>query len=107
MTRRVLLAALAASWLQGAARPTQLSLWATAHSVEGITAAGTWSRPGTVAADPAVLPLGSKIRVSGAGNYSGEYSVEDTGSMVKGPHIDIYMKSNVEAKQFGKQKVKV
>ena len=80
---------------------------ATAHSVEGITAAGTWSRPGTVAADPTVLPLGSRIRVVGAGNYSGEYSVEDTGAKVNGRHIDIYMPTNAEAKQFGKQTVKV
>jgi 3D (Asp-Asp-Asp) domain-containing protein len=82
-------------------------MMATAHSVEGITAAGTWSRPGTVAADPVVLPLGSKIRVIGAGNYSGEYSVEDTGTLVKGQHIDIYMKSSAEARQFGRQRVKV
>jgi rare lipoprotein A len=108
MTRRFLIATLAGlPLLGGAPRSKELHLWATAHSVEGITAAGTWSRPGTVAADPAVLPLGSKIRVSGAGNYSGEYSVEDTGSAVKGPHIDIYMKSNAEAKQFGKQRVTV
>jgi 3D (Asp-Asp-Asp) domain-containing protein len=80
---------------------------ATAHSVEGITASGTWSRPGTVAADPAVLPLGSRIRVVGAGNYSGEYSVEDTGSKVIGRHIDIYMPTNREAKRFGKQRVRV
>jgi 3D (Asp-Asp-Asp) domain-containing protein len=80
---------------------------ATAHSIEGITAAGTWSRPGTVAADPSVLPLGSRIRVVGAGNYSGEYSVEDTGAKVIGRHIDIYMPTNTEANRFGKQRVKV
>lgn len=80
---------------------------ATAFSVQGITAAGTWSRSGTVAADPSLLPLGTKIRVLGAGKYSGDYSVEDTGTAVKGPRIDIYMASNAAAEQFGKQRVKV
>jgi rare lipoprotein A len=52
---------------------------ATADSVEGITAKGTLTHDGIVAADPAVLPLGSVIRVSGAGPYSGTYVVTDTG----------------------------
>lgn len=89
------------------ARPKVLRMEATAHSVEGITAAGTWSRPGTVAADPAVLPLGSRIRVVGAGRESGDYSVEDTGNKVDGRHIDIYMPTTAAAKKFGKQHVKV
>src|SRR5271163_1498504 len=107
MTRRILLASFPGIALTAANRSRELYMLATAHSVEGSTASGTWSRPGTVAADPAVLPLGSKIRVTGAGNYSGEYSVEDTGTAVKGPHIDIYMPTNAEAKQFGRQRVKV
>ena len=62
---------------------------------------------GTVAADPNVLPLGSKIRVSGAGTYSGEYTVVDSGRNVKGNVIDIYMSSVREARKFGKRKVQV
>jgi 3D (Asp-Asp-Asp) domain-containing protein len=80
---------------------------ATAHSVDGVTADGTLSRIGTVAADPAVLPLNSRIRVEGAGPYSGLYSVEDTGPKVAGRHIDIYMNSRAEAKRFGKKFVRV
>jgi 3D (Asp-Asp-Asp) domain-containing protein len=80
---------------------------ATAHSVEGETAAGTVSRPGTAAADPAVLPLGTRIRVLGAGKYSGVYTIEDTGAKVKGREIDIYMRTGAEAKQFGKRPVRV
>ena len=88
-------------------RPRAVRMLATAFSVEGITAAGVWSRPGTAAADPAVLPLGSRIRVFGAGRYSGYYSVEDTGSKVVGRHIDLYMRTKAEAKRFGKQPVRV
>ncbi len=88
-------------------RPRVMHMQATAYSVEGVTASGKWSKPGTAAADPAVLPLGSRIRIRGAGRYSGVYSVEDTGSKVDGRHIDLYMRSHAEAKRFGKQRVRV
>ena len=80
---------------------------ATGHSQKGETASGIKSQVGTVAADPKILPLGSRIRVSGAGHYSGEYTVADTGALVKGRRIDIYMRSGVEARKFGKHNVKV
>ncbi len=80
---------------------------AFAYSIEGKSAGGSKSRKGTVAADPNVLPLGSKIRISGAGAYSGEYTVVDSGRNVKGNVIDIYMSSVREARKFGKKKVEV
>ena len=80
---------------------------ALAYSIEGKSADGSKSRKGTVAADPNVLPLGSKIRVRGAGTYSGEYTVVDSGRNVKGNVIDIYMSSVREARKFGKKKVEV
>ncbi len=80
---------------------------ATAHSQEGLSASGEQSRTGTVAADPRVLPLGSLIRVVGAGKYSGNYKVIDTGAGVKGRRIDIYVPSNAEARRFGRRRVRV
>ena len=88
-------------------RPTIRYFIATAYSVEGTGASGKWSHPGTVAADRKVLPLNSRIRVYGAGRYSGDYTVEDTGGKVDGHHIDVYMPSHAEAKKFGRQRVKV
>jgi 3D (Asp-Asp-Asp) domain-containing protein len=88
-------------------RPTIRYFIATAYSVEGTGASGKWSHPGTVAADRKVLPLNSRIRVYGAGRYSGDYTVEDTGGKVDGHHIDVYMPSQAEAKKFGRQRVKV
>jgi 3D (Asp-Asp-Asp) domain-containing protein len=78
---------------------------ATADSVEGITAKGTVTHQGIVAADPTVLPLGSVIQVSSAGAYSGTYVVTDTGEKITGRHIDIYIPSRLEAKQFGRKSV--
>jgi 3D (Asp-Asp-Asp) domain-containing protein len=88
-------------------RPTIRYFIATAYSVEGTGASGKWSHPGAVAADRMVLPLNSRIRIYGAGRYSGDYTVEDTGGKVDGHHIDIYMPSQAEAKKFGRQRVKV
>ena len=88
-------------------RPTIRYFIATAYSVEGVGASGKWSHPGAVAADRKVLPLGTRIRVYGAGRYSGEYTVEDTGAKVDGHHIDLYMPRHVDAKRFGRQRVKV
>ena len=80
---------------------------ALAYSIEGKAADGSKVGKGTVSADPNVLPLGSKIRVSGAGAYSGEYTVVDTGPKVRGHLIDIYMPSVREAISFGKKQVEV
>ena len=80
---------------------------ATAYSIEGKTAAGTPARRGVVAADPDVLPIGSRIRVHDAGPYSGVYVVHDTGPAVQGREIDIYLANDAEAKRFGRRKVQV
>jgi len=81
---------------------------ATAFTPEsGATASGTVPHRGIVAADPAVLPLGSRIRVTGANAYNGIYTVTDTGSKVRGRHIDLCLRSVTEAKRFGKKIVRV
>lgn len=80
---------------------------ATAFALDGRTASGTPAREGIVAADPDVLPLGSRIRVTGAGEYDGVYIVTDTGRRISGREIDIYVPTAAEAKQFGEQMVNV
>jgi 3D (Asp-Asp-Asp) domain-containing protein len=65
------------------------------------------TRRGIVAADPAVLPLGSRIRVHDAGAYSGVYTVADSGPGVTGPEIDIFIADGAEAKRFGRRRVHV
>jgi 3D (Asp-Asp-Asp) domain-containing protein len=81
---------------------------ATAFSVAArATAAGPPPQRWIVAADPAVLPLGSRIHVSGAGVYSGIYLVADTGSKVRGRHIDVFIPSAAAAKRFGRKIVMV
>ena len=75
---------------------------ATAFDLSGITRAGTRPR-GVVSADSSFLPLGTRIRVTGAGQFSGIYLVTDTGAKVVGRHIDIYVPSRILAKRFGRK----
>jgi len=82
------------------------SFRATAYCLKGRTANGGSVRRGIVAADPRVLPLGSRIQVN-AGAYSGTYTVADTGGAVKGRKLDIWMPSCTEAVRFGRRNVKV
>jgi 3D (Asp-Asp-Asp) domain-containing protein len=79
---------------------------ATAYCLRGITASGTYVRPGVIAADPRVLPLGTVVRVK-AGDYSGIYTVQDTGRRVKGRIVDIWMASKRAALNFGRRAVKL
>jgi 3D (Asp-Asp-Asp) domain-containing protein len=79
---------------------------ATAYSLPGKTRAGTRVRRGVIAADPRVLPLGSVVHLK-AGTYSGLYTVHDTGSSIKGKHIDVWMPSSREARSFGRQPVRL
>jgi len=79
---------------------------ATAYSLRGRTASGVLVSKGLIAADPRVLPLGSRVKLD-AGTYSGEYLVADTGAKVRGKRIDIWTPTSREAMRFGKRTVKL
>lgn len=79
---------------------------ATAYSLRGRTASGMYVTQGIIAADPRVLPLGSRVRLE-AGRWSGEYLVADTGGRIKGRRIDIWTPTGREAMRFGRRKVKL
>ncbi|MGI8735154.1 MAG: 3D domain-containing protein [Pyrinomonadaceae bacterium] len=79
---------------------------ATAYSLRGRTASGKYVSRGIIAADPRVLPLGSRVRLE-AGSWSGDYLVADTGGAIRGRKIDIWTPSSREAMRFGRRKVKL
>jgi len=77
----------------------------TAYCLRGRTAMGHGVRKGIIAADPRVLPLGSRISIDGS--YAGTYLVSDTGGKIKGKRLDIWMPSCAEARRFGRRSVSV
>ena len=82
------------------------SFRATAYCLQGRTATGGGVRRGIVAADPRILPLGTRIQVS-AGSYSGTYTVADTGGAIRGKILDIWVPTCSEAVRFGRKTISV
>lgn len=84
------------------------------HRVEDggeITASGTVTQYGTIAVDPRVIPLGSRLYVvSDGGDQSWSYGpglAEDTGGLIKGAKIDLFFMTGDEATDFGVRPAKV
>lgn len=70
---------------------------------DGITATGTKVKEGrTIAVDPDVIPLGSKVELDGH-----TYIAEDVGGAINGNKIDIYFNSHEEALIWGVQYKKI
>lgn len=69
----------------------------------GITASGTRTRHGTIAADPRKYPFGTIMHVPGYG-YG---RVEDSGSSITGDKIDLWFPSHSSALEWGRRKLTV
>ncbi|MCB2294685.1 G5 domain-containing protein [Clostridium algoriphilum] len=86
-----------------------LSVKSTAYSASnGITASGskTVRNVGgfsTIAVDPNIIPLGTKLYVEGYGNAI----AADTGSAIQGNVIDLFFNTNAEACNWGVRYLKV
>lgn len=69
----------------------------------GPTKSGTMPVAGrTIAVDPKVIPLGSKVMING-----NIYIAEDTGGAIKGNKIDIYFGSHSSALNYGRRTIEV
>jgi 3D (Asp-Asp-Asp) domain-containing protein len=93
-----------------------LSCVATAYGPSdstGLTATGKPVAQGMIAVDPNVIPLGSKVWISGyndpnlpAGGFMA--TAEDTGGAIRGNRIDIYINADdATVRRFGVQQVTV
>lgn len=69
----------------------------------GITRSGMPVKPGVVAVDPRVIPLGSRLYVEGYGFAQ----AADTGSAIKGNRIDLYYSTHAESQKYGVKRIKV
>ena len=86
----------------------RLQFSATAYCKGDTTASGVGVRTGIAAADPAILPVGSVVRLETPNpRYSGVWTVMDTGPAVRGRSVDLYLWSCKEALQFGRRKVRL
>ncbi|MGI6553075.1 MAG: ubiquitin-like domain-containing protein [Bacillota bacterium] len=80
------------------------SMIATAYAPTGNrTYTGTWPKIGSIAVDPRVIPLGTRLYVEGYGPGK----AEDIGSAIKGNRIDVFVESEEDAAKWGRRRVKV
>ena len=75
----------------------------TASCLSGTTRRGRYVRPGIVAADRKLFPLSRYIELYAGEKYLGRFLIDDTGSMIRGAHIDVWVPTCREAKIFGRQ----
>ena len=81
-----------------------LTMTATAYAYTGHrTKTGTWPQRGTVAVDPRVIKLGTRLWVEGYGVAI----AADTGGLIKGNRVDVYLESEVAAREWGMRPVTV
>jgi len=69
----------------------------------GMTSSGKRAKPGTIAADLSLYPYGTVMYVPGYG-YG---VVQDTGSDIKGQHIDLYFNTHRQARNWGRNNIEV
>jgi 3D (Asp-Asp-Asp) domain-containing protein len=87
---------------------SQLAFTATAYCKGETTASGVVVRTGVAAADPALLPVGTVVRLDVPNSrYSGIWTVMDTGPSVQGRMVDLYLWSCKEALDFGRRPVRL
>lgn len=82
---------------------------ATAYDIKGRTATGVMTRPGIVAVDPRVIPLGTRMYITSPdGSYVYGYAIAaDTGGAIKGNTIDLYFETRAECINFGRRNMVV
>lgn len=86
---------------------TEITMLATAYTYEpghhNITFGGLYADTGVVAVDPSVIPLGALLWIEGYG-YA---TAGDTGGLIKGRRVDLFMRTKAEAVQYGIRQVRV
>ena len=75
----------------------------TAYCLSGTTRRGRYVRPGIVAADRKLFPLSRYIELYAGDKYLGRFLIDDTGSRIRGAHIDLWVPTCREAIIFGRQ----
>jgi 3D (Asp-Asp-Asp) domain-containing protein len=89
-------------------KPAPRAFVATAYCDGGKTATGVLAHEGIAAADPDVIPMGTRIRVLDVHKRRlGSFRVMDTGRKIQGRRVDIFLKSCARARRFGRKPVHV
>lgn len=80
--------------------PVQMTAYCLTRTT---TRRGRYVRAGIVAADPRLFPLSRYVELYAEGRYMGRFLIDDTGRLIKGNIIDVWMPTCREARQFGRR----
>lgn len=81
--------------------PVQMTAYCLTRTT---TRRGRYVRAGIVATDPKLFPLSRYIELYDGRRYLGRFLIDDTGRLIKGNIIDIWMPTCREARIFGRRK---
>jgi 3D (Asp-Asp-Asp) domain-containing protein len=81
----------------------RVSVNVTAYCLKGFTRRDNYVRPGIIAADPRVFPLGHHVDLYIGKRYFGRFLVDDTGKDIKGNRLDLWTESCRDARFFGRR----
>src|ERR1041384_6190959 len=73
----------------------------TSYCLRGTTRRGRYVRPGIIAADPRFFPMARYVELYVGRKYYGRFLGDDTGRKIKGNHIDVWLPSCADSKNFG------
>ncbi len=80
--------------------PVQMTAYCLTRTT---TRRGRYVRAGIVATDPKLFPLARYIELYVGRRYLGRFLIDDTGRLIKGNIIDIWMPTCREARLFGRR----
>ncbi|HET7458811.1 MAG TPA: 3D domain-containing protein [Gemmatimonadaceae bacterium] len=75
----------------------------TYYCLQGTTRTDRPTRDGIVAADPRVFPLRRRVELFVGGESLGRFLVDDTGALIRGHVVDVWVPSCADARQRGRR----
>ena len=82
----------------------RIAVSVTAYCLTGTTRRGNPVRDGIVAVDRALFPLGREIELFFGRKSYGRFMADDTGGVIKGGRIDVWMADCAAARRFGRRR---
>lgn len=80
--------------------PVQMTAYCLTRTT---TRRGRYVRAGIVAADPRLFPLSRYVELYDGRRYMGRFLIDDTGRLIKGNIIDVWMPTCRDARIFGRR----
>lgn len=82
----------------------RIAVSVTAYCLQGRTRRGNLVRDGIIAVDRALFPLGRDVDLFFGRTTYGRFLADDTGGVIKGGRIDVWMSDCNAARRFGRRR---